>query len=211
MSTVKPPLTLPLMRPVMVSLFSIASSSSSHTMARLAFSRDRTVSPKPFSRESSATFTSSPTPTSISPASLRNCSMGTIPSDFRPALTTTTSERTSTTMPVTMAPGLSLASLASLCSNSSAKLSVMGWFPVERTDRRSDPPRWRCARHLGLDDPAWRRRLLPRRKAGAVRGKRRAVRLSRRGADPAAGRAPDRPRGRSERRWCLSRLRRRQA
>ncbi len=31
-------------------------------MARLAFSRDRTVSPKPFSIESSATLTSSPTP-----------------------------------------------------------------------------------------------------------------------------------------------------
>ena len=71
--------------------FSSASSSSSHTMARLAFSRDSTVSPKPFSSESSATLTSSPTPTSISPASLRNCSIGTMPSDFRPALITTTS------------------------------------------------------------------------------------------------------------------------
>src|SRR5690606_26773245 len=54
MSTVKPPLTLPLMRPVTVSSFSRASSSSSHTMARLAFSRDSTVSPKPFSSESRA-------------------------------------------------------------------------------------------------------------------------------------------------------------
>src|SRR5690606_15600749 len=37
---------------------------------------------------------------------------------------TTTSERTSTTVPVTMAPGLSLAMWAWLCSNSSAKDSV---------------------------------------------------------------------------------------
>src|SRR5690606_12931685 len=63
-------------------------------------------------------------PTSISPSSLRNCSIGTMPSDFRPALMTTTSERTSTTVPVTMAPGLSLAMWAWLCSNSSAKDSV---------------------------------------------------------------------------------------
>src|SRR5690606_12381737 len=124
MSTVKPPLTLPLMRPVTVSFFSRASSSSSHTMARLAFSRDSTVSPKPFSSASSATLTVSPTPTSISPSSLRNCSIGTMPSDFRPALMTTTSERTSTTVPVTIAPGLSLAMWAWLCSNSSAKDSV---------------------------------------------------------------------------------------
>jgi hypothetical protein len=125
MSTVKPPLTLPLMRPVIVALASRASSSSSHTIERLAFSRDSTVSPKPFSSESSATLTSSPTPTSISPASLRNCSIGTMPSDFRPALITTTSLRTSTTVPITMAPGFSLANLASLCSNSSAKDSVI--------------------------------------------------------------------------------------
>ena len=36
-------------------------------MARLAFSRDSTVSPKPFSRDSSATLTVSPTATSSSP------------------------------------------------------------------------------------------------------------------------------------------------
>jgi hypothetical protein len=33
--------------------------------------------------------------------------MGTMPSDLRPALMTTTSERTSTTMPETIAPGFS--------------------------------------------------------------------------------------------------------
>ena len=37
----------------------------------------------------------------LSPASLRNCSIGTMPSDFRPALMTTTSGRISTTTPVT--------------------------------------------------------------------------------------------------------------
>ena len=139
MSTVKPPLTLPLMRPVMVSFFSSASSSSSHTIARLAFSRDSTVSPKPFSIESSATLTWSPTPTSISPFSLRNCSIGTMPSDFSPALITTTSPRTSTTVPVTMAPGFSFARLAWLCSNSSAKDSVISEYSVEHTDGAPSP------------------------------------------------------------------------
>ncbi len=42
-------------------------------------------------------------------SSFLNCSIGTMPSDFRPALTTTTSLRISTTMPETMAPGCSLA------------------------------------------------------------------------------------------------------
>src|SRR5690606_13014191 len=125
MSTVKPPLTLPLILPVTVSSFSSASSSSSHTMARLAFSRESTVSPKPFSSASSATLTVSPSATSISPSSLRNCSMGTMPSDLSPALMITTSVRTWTTVPVTMAPGLSLARLAWLASNSSANDSVI--------------------------------------------------------------------------------------
>ena len=60
------------------------------------------------------------------PASLRNCSIGTMPSDFRPALITTTSLRTSTTVPMTMEPGFSLARLVWLCSNSSANDSVIG-------------------------------------------------------------------------------------
>jgi len=82
------------------------------------------VSPKPFSMASSATFTSSPTLISSSPLSFLNCSIGMMPSDFRPALTTTTSERISTTIPETMAPERSL-EIDWLCSNSSAKLSVM--------------------------------------------------------------------------------------
>ena len=146
MSTVKPPLTLPLMRPVMVSFFSRASSSSSHTMARLAFSRDSTVSPKPFSRESSATLTMSPSATSISPASLRNCSIGTMPSDLRPALITTTSVRTWTTVPVTMAPGLSLARCDWLASNSSANDSVI-WTNTRLMTQTARPMKaWRSTR-----------------------------------------------------------------
>jgi len=47
-----------------------------------------------------------------------------MPSDLSPALTTTTSLRISTTMPETIVPGFNLASVW-LCSNSSAKLSVM--------------------------------------------------------------------------------------
>ena len=124
MSTVKPPLTLPLMRPVTISPASIEVSSSSHTKARLAFSRERTVSPKPFSRYSKATFTVSPTFTSMSPASVRNCSISITPSDFNPAFTTITSERISTMTPLTMEPGLSFESACWLASNSSANDSV---------------------------------------------------------------------------------------
>jgi hypothetical protein len=127
-----------------------ASSSSSHTIARLAFSRDSTVSPKPFSSESSATLTSSPTATSISPASLRNCSIGTMPSDFRPALITTTSLRTSTTMPLTIAAGLELGQLAWLCSNSSAKDSVATEFMKNLGWIHRPPARRDGAAHLGV-------------------------------------------------------------
>src|SRR5207342_2809776 len=76
-------------------------------------------------RDSSATLTVSPTLISSSPCSLRNCSIVTTPSDFRPALMTTTSERISTTTPLTMAPGFSLTRAIWLCSNSSAKDSVI--------------------------------------------------------------------------------------
>src|SRR5690606_12058000 len=61
-------------------------------------------------------------------------------SDFRPALTTTTSGRISTTVPVTMAPERSLASDCWLCSNSSAKLSVMLVSRWERAVRRCGGP-----------------------------------------------------------------------
>ena len=82
-----------------------ASSRRVQVRARLAFSRDRRVSPEPSSTLSSATSTSSPTLTSISPRSFWNCSIGMTASDFRPALTTTTSGPTSTTRPVRIWPG----------------------------------------------------------------------------------------------------------
>src|SRR3546814_3500213 len=59
-----------------------------------------------------------------------------MPSDLSPALMTTTSVRTSTTVPLTMAPGLSLARLVWLCSNSSANDSVIWKYSVDDTDRR---------------------------------------------------------------------------
>ena len=62
------------MRPLTISLFSNAVSRRSQVRARLAFSRDRRVSPEPSSTLSSATSTSSPTLTSISPRSFLNCS-----------------------------------------------------------------------------------------------------------------------------------------
>src|SRR5690606_40539125 len=85
-----------------------------------------------FSSASSATLTWSPTLTSSSPSSFLNCSIGTMPSDLRPALTTTTSERISITSAMTMLPGFSWESF-SLCSNSSAKLSVIGLVSVDHT------------------------------------------------------------------------------
>ena len=65
--TVRPPLTLPLITPDKMSPFSIASSKAIQSAARLAFSRDNLVSPKPFSTDSIVTVTKSPTLTSISP------------------------------------------------------------------------------------------------------------------------------------------------
>ena len=90
-STVKPPLTRPLMMPLTISCFSNACSRRDQVRARLAFSRDRRVSPEPSSTLSSATSTSSPTLTSISPRSFLNCSTGMTASLFSPALTSTTS------------------------------------------------------------------------------------------------------------------------
>ena len=98
-STVKPPLTRPVMTPVTISDLLNASSSRVQVRARLAFSRDRRVSPVPSSTESSATSTSSPALTSTSPRSFLNCSRGMTASDLRPTLTMTTSPVTSTIEP----------------------------------------------------------------------------------------------------------------
>ena len=65
--TVKPPLTLPLTVPTTISPDSSAFSSANHDAKRFALSRDKMVSPKPFSSESMATDTKSPIATSNSP------------------------------------------------------------------------------------------------------------------------------------------------
>ncbi|MNT12042.1 hypothetical protein D3C72_1469550 [compost metagenome] len=87
--TVRPPLTLPLTVPTTISPDSIAFSRASHEARRLALSRDRMVSPKPFSSDSIATETKSPTLTSSSPWSFLNSSTGMNASDLRPAFTIT--------------------------------------------------------------------------------------------------------------------------
>src|SRR5690606_15498781 len=68
-----------------------------------------------------------------------------MPSDLRPALMTTTSVRTWTTVPVTMAPGLSLARCDWLASNSSANDSVIWKYPVDDSDRMPGGA-WRSTR-----------------------------------------------------------------
>ena len=126
-STVKPPLTLPLIIPTTVSSASYAASRVVHASARLAFSRDSLVSPKPYSTDSSATCTSSPIDSVNSPLSLRNCSRGITPSDFRPACTVTQSLSKSITTPVTIEPGF-ISMVFKLSSNRSAKLSLISHY-----------------------------------------------------------------------------------
>ena len=123
-STVNPPLTRPVMTPMTISALLNASSRRVQVRARLAFSRDRRVSPVPSSTESSATSTSSPGLTSTSPRSFLNWSIPMTASDLRPTLTITTSSVTSTTSPIRIIPGR-IRWLARLCSNSSAKDSVI--------------------------------------------------------------------------------------
>ena len=124
-STVKPPLTLPVILPLTVSSASKSLSRNPQAWFRLAFSRDNRVATNPSSTASRATSTWSPTDTSNSPSEVRNWLFGMTPSDFNPALTMTFSGVISITVPMTMAPGRNWV-LARLCSNRSAKLSVMG-------------------------------------------------------------------------------------
>jgi len=123
-STVKPPLTRPVMTPTTICESLNAVSRRVQVRARLAFSRERRVSPVPSSTESNATSTSSPGLTSTSPRSFLNCSRGMTASDLRPTLTMTTSSVTSTMSPVRIIPGR-IRWLARLDSNNSAKLSVI--------------------------------------------------------------------------------------
>lgn len=76
MSTVKPPLTLPLMTPITLVPSSAAFWSLSQASSFLAFSREVWVSPLPLSIASRTTGTWSPTLTSSSPAAFLNCSTG---------------------------------------------------------------------------------------------------------------------------------------
>src|SRR3546814_2651062 len=82
-----------------------------------------------------------------------------MPSDLSPALMTTTSVRTSTTTPLTMAPGLSLARFVWLCSTSSANDSVIWKYSVDDTDRKPDcacrSTRCRLARDCAWPGVLW--------------------------------------------------------
>src|SRR5262249_4608146 len=119
-----PPLARPVITPVTIADLLNASSRRVQVRARLAFSRERRVSPLPSSTESRATSTWSPALTSTSPRSFLNCSRGMTASDFSPTLTMTTSLVTSTMSPVRIMPGR-MRWLARLCSKSWAKLSVI--------------------------------------------------------------------------------------
>ena len=123
-STVKPPLTLPLIIPMTTAFSSCAFSRSIHASARFAFSRERRVAPKPSSTASRATLTESPITTANSPDSFKNCDLGIAPSDFSPALTMTKSGSIATTIASTIAPGVISISFR-LCSKSSAKVSLI--------------------------------------------------------------------------------------
>src|SRR5262249_15238453 len=106
------------------SLRSNASSSICHDSARLAFSRDNRVSPKPSSTTSIATLTWSPIFNLHSPRSSTNCDLGITPSDLSAACTTTHSASMSTTVPVTIEHG-AIPTDDRLSSNNFAKLSLM--------------------------------------------------------------------------------------
>ncbi len=84
-STVNPPLTRPLINPLIGSPSLNTLSRISHDSLRRAFSRDNRVSPNPSSTVSIATLTVEPTSISNSPLSFKNCVRGMTPSDFRPA------------------------------------------------------------------------------------------------------------------------------
>ena len=130
----------PLMRPTMVSFFSSASSSSSHTMARLAFSREEDGFAEAVFEAVEGDLDFVADADVDSPASLRNCSIGTMPSDFRPALITTTSLRTSTTVPLTMAPGLILPGWPGWLRTVLRRIRSCNGLVDDRAARRRGPP-----------------------------------------------------------------------
>ena len=121
--TVRPPFTLPLIRPDRMSPFSMASSKAIQSAARLAFSRDSLVSPKPFSTDSMVTVTKSPTLTSTSPCKFLNSLMSIRDSDFKPALTMTCLSVIATTSAVITSPWF-ISCTAEYSSNNWAKFSI---------------------------------------------------------------------------------------
>ena len=123
-STVKPPRTLPLIRPMMVASFSNAVSNSNQALFFFALSRDKMVEPNPSSNKSKATSISSPTEISSSPFAFKNCHFGITPSDLECVLTITISFSISITVPINIAPGLILV-WVKLSSSNAAKLSLI--------------------------------------------------------------------------------------
>ena len=124
--TVRPPLTLPLITPDRITPSSMASSSVIQSAARLAFSRDSLVSPKPFSTDSMVTVTKSPTFTSKSPCAFLNSAISIRDSDFKPALTITNLSVMSTTSAVITSPWF-ISWVAEYSSNNWAKFSMFGF------------------------------------------------------------------------------------
>src|SRR5579864_8509161 len=199
-STVNPPLTRPVITPVTISELLNAVSRRVQVRARLAFSRERRVSPVPSSTESSATSTSSPGLTSTSPRSFLNCSRGMTASDLRPTLTMTTSGVTSTTSPVRIIPGR-IRWLARLCSKSWAKLSVIPslarcWractgpaSTAVQADCKDTHHQFPCACRIGRSSPApdpacvCRDRILRRLPGGEPQLLRQCGRPRKRGGD----------------------------
>ena len=117
-STVIPPLTEPVTIPLTTSLEFIAASSSCHILMRLAFSRERSVWPRPSSMDSRATSTTSPSVISNSPLTSLNSFNEIKPSDLRPTLIIAFSRFMLTTVPINRAPGFTFCCI-SLFSNSS--------------------------------------------------------------------------------------------
>src|SRR6476660_6491140 len=195
-STVRPPLTLPLVVPVTNSPDSSAFSSAIHDARRLALSRDRMVSPYPFSMAAMSTKTKSPTCTSVSPLSFLNSSTGTYASDLRPALTTTKLCSMRTTSAVITSP----ARISERCSDSSNRaakdsdiqvpctslrfpaaplplfLGLGRRFQVRLAPRFVDDPRGQCAccamgavRACAASPPCWHGFLTASRADGSER------------------------------------------
>ena len=130
-NTVKPPLTRPLIKPDKISPLSIASSKATQSWARLAFSRESLVSPKPFSMDSMVTVTKSPTLTSNSPLLFLNSATSIKASDFKPAFTVTKLLSIFNTSAVITSPTV-ISWVAEYSSRSCAKFSIKNKSLIKR-------------------------------------------------------------------------------